>query len=238
MCKRLSKLYDRLRWRMVLSNQPADHYFTFRDALEGSRFDNIAGGLQRYFEDMLSEWFEHFINLNRDCRTVVFSGGLSMNVKANMVLAERASRFGMSFFAAPSGDDYSHCVSAAYAGQMSNETCLDGIRPGTLTRLDWGRKFDADDTTRLLNWCRSKGWAVQPYDATTAAQWLMNGKVLALCHGNAEFGARALGFRSIIADPRDFDTVRKLNVAVKQRDFWMPFAPAVLEGHEASTSPM
>ena len=48
------------------------------------------------------------------------------------------------------------------------------------------------------------------------------GKILALCHGKAEFGARALGFRSIIADPRDLDTIRRINMTVKMRDFWMP----------------
>ena len=44
-----------------------------------------------------------------------------------------------------------------------------------------------------------------------------------------EFGARALGNRSIIADPRSFETVGKINKKIKSRDFWMPFAPSVNE---------
>ena len=43
--------------------------------------------------------------------------------------------------------------------------------------------------------------------------------------GRMEFGARALGNRSILADPANLDMVRLLNQAVKKRDFWMPFAP-------------
>ena len=42
-----------------------------------------------------------------------------------------------------------------------------------------------------------------------------------------------MGFRSIVADPSDFKIVRRINVAIKNRDFWMPFAPAILEGKEA-----
>ena len=44
-----------------------------------------------------------------------------------------------------------------------------------------------------------------------------------------EFGSRALGNRSIIADPRSFDTISKINKKIKSRDFWMPFAPSVNE---------
>ena len=44
-----------------------------------------------------------------------------------------------------------------------------------------------------------------------------------------EFGARALGNRSIIADPRNLQTLHKINKYVKMRDFWMPFAPSILE---------
>ena len=42
-----------------------------------------------------------------------------------------------------------------------------------------------------------------------------------------EFGARALGNRSIMADPSDHDIVERINFLIKQRDFWMPFAPAI-----------
>jgi carbamoyltransferase len=48
-----------------------------------------------------------------------------------------------------------------------------------------------------------------------------------------EFGARALGNRSIIADPGDYRIIQEINKMIKQRDFWMPFAPAILhEGAE------
>src|SRR5258707_2341044 len=58
---------------------------------------------------------------------------------------------------------------------------------------------------------------------------LADGKIVARFDGQEEVGARALGNRSILADPRDLRFIRKLNFAIKQRDFWMPFAASVLE---------
>ena len=56
------------------------------------------------------------------------------------------------------------------------------------------------------------------------AERLAAGRVVAHFHGRMEWGPRALGNRSILADPRDLRVIRKLNFAIKQRDFWMPFA--------------
>ena len=58
---------------------------------------SIAGGLQAHFEERLKEWFTFYIEENDDCDTVIFTGGLSMNVKANMLLAEIANKNEMQF---------------------------------------------------------------------------------------------------------------------------------------------
>ena len=51
---------------------------------------------------------------------------------------------------------------------------------------------------------------------------------MARCIGRAEFGARSLGNRSILANPSNLENLKKINVAIKHRDFWMPFAPSIL----------
>lgn len=213
---------------------PKDHYFTFREELEGIRFDAIAQGLQSHFEERMKEWFTYFIDRNLDCDTVVFSGGLSMNVKTNMLLSDIAADRGMRFCAAPSGDDYSHCVSVAFAGMLPSKESTGDLKAGHLDALDLGHLFSEADRHEIREWAERNGWAVRPVDHDAIAAELASGKILALCHGRAEFGARALGFRSIIADPRDADTIRRINVAVKMRDFWMPFAPAILDGHQTA----
>ena len=57
---------------------------------------------------------------------------------------------------------------------------------------------------------------------------IVAGKIIARCSGRMEFGARALGNRSILAATDNFENIQKINKAIKKRDFWMPFAPAIL----------
>ena len=64
--------------------------------------------------------------------------------------------------------------------------------------------------------------------ACVAAEMLANGKILGWFQGRMEFGPRALGYRSILADPRDPEMNTKVNNAVKFREWWRPFAPSML----------
>ena len=58
---------------------------------------------------------------------------------------------------------------------------------------------------------------------------LSKNKVIAIVRGKEEFGARALGNRSIIANPSQYEVVKKINESIKNRDFWMPFALTILK---------
>src|SRR5246500_5914478 len=60
------------------------------------------------------------------------------------------------------------------------------------------------------------------------AELLAHNKIVARFKGRCEFGARALGNRSILASASDTQAVRTINSMIKCRDFWMPFAPSVL----------
>ena len=68
---------------------------------------------------------------------------------------------------------------------------------------------------------------VDDIEAETA-RLLAEGHVVARCKGRSEFGARALGNRSILADPTKTHVIREINDMIKSRDFWMPFAPSML----------
>jgi carbamoyltransferase len=65
--------------------------------------------------------------------------------------------------------------------------------------------------------------------AGQVATLLRDNHILARCVGRMEFGQRALGNRSILANPSAFDNVRKINRQIKRRDFWMPFTPTILD---------
>jgi carbamoyltransferase len=65
--------------------------------------------------------------------------------------------------------------------------------------------------------------------AATTAELLAGGKIIGWFQGRMEFGPRALGHRSILADPRDPEMNAKVNNAVKFREWWRPFAPSMLK---------
>ena len=65
---------------------------------------------------------------------------------------------------------------------------------------------------------------------------LKKGMILGRCKGKMEFGSRALGNRSIIADPSSSETIKKLMKKLNLEIFWMPFAPSVLDKFSKNTS--
>ncbi|MDA9420891.1 carbamoyltransferase family protein [Bradyrhizobium sp. CCBAU 53380] len=65
--------------------------------------------------------------------------------------------------------------------------------------------------------------------ASSAADWMANGTVIGWVQGRSEFGPRALGNRSILADPRPAENKDRINAMVKKREGFRPFAPSVLE---------
>jgi len=69
-------------------------------------------------------------------------------------------------------------------------------------------------------------------DGTQILEQILENKIVAVCRGRMEMGQRSLGNRSIIADPRTRSNVEKINNSIKKRDFWMPFAPVILEEYQ------
>ena len=67
------------------------------------------------------------------------------------------------------------------------------------------------------------------FSSQDIAEHLANGKVLARCADRMEFGQRSLGNRSLLADPKDLRVKETINTMIKNRDFWMPFAPIVMD---------
>ena len=98
--------------------KPTDMYYWFKERFVGCRFDGIAGGLQQFAEEIMTEWIsnciEHF-GINR----IVISGGLALNIKANMKIAELENV--SEIFVPPGGGDTSVGVGAAYAYAADSE---------------------------------------------------------------------------------------------------------------------
>jgi carbamoyltransferase len=95
-----------------------------------------------------------------------------------------------------------------------------------------GPEFDDDETQTRLKAAGAR-YAVLPRDKLLerTAHALADGKAVGWFQGRMEFGPRALGNRSILADPRDPQMQKKLNLKVKYRESFRPFAPSVLREH-------
>ena len=93
-----------------------------------------------------------------------------------------------------------------------------------------GPKFESDEIETLLTEKNIPYHRLSPDDALSAGAKAINeGKVLGFFNGHMEFGPRALGGRSIIGDPRKVDMQAVMNLKIKFRESFRPFAPSCLE---------
>lgn len=201
-----------------------DLYFSVKDALEGERFDGIAWGLQTYLEEMLCEWVCNNIEAH-GLPDVVISGGVAQNIKATKAVAGLPEV--QSLWMGPISGDGSLGIGAAWmamqdAGMTSAIQGLKSVYLGTSATDD---EIRAEVANRKL---ADRFTLIDNPDADTAAGWLVDGLIIARYSGRMEFGQRALGNRSILADPRRAESVERINNKVKYRDFWMPFTPSMM----------
>ncbi|WP_045767475.1 carbamoyltransferase family protein [Xanthomonas albilineans] len=191
---------------------------------------NLAYAGQQVFCDVLFEFLHNLHALGLSDH-LVLGGGCALNSSANgRVLAETPFRH-LHVFAAP-GDDGNAVGAALWAhaedhpeqtppaareqspylgSSMSAETLHNVERFGALSKF-----------TRCLDDA-----------AQRAARLLTEGKIVAWVQGRAEFGPRALGNRSILADPRSPAIKDIINARVKFREEFRPFAPSILHEHGA-----
>jgi carbamoyltransferase len=199
-----------------------------RKSLAGQRFDNVAAASQLWFEELVTNWIKHAIE-RTDIHRIVCAGGLFLNVKANKRIIEM-SEVEEAFFYPAAGDDG---ISVGAALQGYYDYCVaEGLqaRNEPLTDVYYGPSYADEEIEAAL---KKTGWigkAEYYSDVDSVVGDLVSeGRIVARFSGRLEWGPRALGNRSILADARDLKIVREINFAIKQRDFWMPFASTILE---------
>lgn len=111
-----------------------------------------------------------------------------------------------------------------------------------MDRPDWGPSFDQSEVRETLHVKReelkAENCTIEEIDGEEelcrrTAQEIAAGKVVGWFQGRMEWGARALGQRSIVADPRRPEMKEILNARIKRREPFRPFAPSILEGSVA-----
>jgi carbamoyltransferase len=202
-----------------IRNKIPDSYFYFREKFKSYRFDNIAGGIQRYLEELLVEWIQQNID-KFDLKKIVLSGGVGMNIKAMGEIIKQTSIEDLYIPGNPS--DESNCIGAAY---FYNH--LIGKKNKKLKSLYLGSI--PVNNNKIIEDAQNKYEVIDNPSNSFVINELNKGRVVGRCIGGMEFGARALGNRSLLARSDDPELKDKINSMIKNRDFWMPFAPIVLD---------
>jgi carbamoyltransferase len=156
------------------------------------------------------------------CRDLCLAGGVALNSKANGKIL--ASGIVDRIFVQPAAGDDGVCLGAVLAPYLDSggKLPLHKMRHAYL-----GPQSTEEEIARAIETYKLRATRVDD-PAAAAAQMLADGKILGWFQGRMEFGPRALGARSILADPRDPEMNAKVNNAVKFREWWRPFAPSML----------
>ncbi len=185
---------------------------------------DLACAGQRVFTEMMAKLLRN-LHAERPSHNLVLGGGCALNSAANGLLLAGSPFSRLHVFSAPADDG--NAVGAALLAWREDHPDA-GWAPRS-QRADLGSNLSTDSLRAL-----ARGGALQverltPEDATAlAARLLDEGQVIGWAQGRAELGPRALGHRSILADPRRAGMKERINATIKRREPFRPFAPAIL----------
>ena len=182
----------------------------------------VARGAQVALEEALLRLAERAFSLSGESN-LVLSGGVAMNSVANGRM-ERDGPFESVWIQSSAGDGGTAIGAALWVWH-----CIEGgVERHRWANDRFGQSFSDEACREAL---RKGGWSwTEPEDlAQDTAAALADGDLVGWFQGGAELGARALGGRSILADPRRAEHKDVLNARVKFREPFRPFAPSVIE---------
>ena len=196
-----------------------------------SRHEAIAASLQQVFEEAV---FRTLNGLQRrtGLRRLCLAGGCAMNSVANGKIRERTPF--RDIYVQPAAADNGTALGAAY---WVWHQVLGKPRAFVMDHAYWGPAFDADAMQRVIAdheralvtaACELKRFDDDDALCARTAEEIAAGKIVGWFQGRMEWGARALGNRSILADPRRPDMREIINSKIKFRERFRPFAPSVL----------
>jgi len=183
------------------------------------RHKDLAFSVQKTLERCVLDLLTHYHG-ETGSRRVAIAGGVGLNCVMNQRIA--ALPWVDELFVQPAASDAGGSLGAAtevIAGK--------GIDLEPMEHCYLGPEFSDDEIGEFIRAYRVPARRVED-PAVYAAEQIAAGKILSWFQGRMEFGPRALGNRSILADPRDPDMKDKINATIKFREDFRPFAPAVL----------
>lgn len=182
---------------------------------------DIAYAAQKQLEEFLVSQLEYASGLNLS-NNVCFAGGVHMNCKANGMLGEYD--YFDNYFFQPAASDNGVCLGAAMLCQKDFSDEKPNYPP--LNHLYYGPGYGDDEIEEVLK--RTKlNYKKCDSIAKEVAQLISDNAIVGWFQGRMEVGARALGGRSILANPLNPDARDHVNKHVKNREAWRPFCPSL-----------
>ncbi len=187
------------------------------------RHADVACAAQQLLEECVHALVSRLVSIT-GADALCLAGGVALNCTANGALARRPDL--RRLWVQPASSDRGLALGCALHGSVS----LGGAPRPRLTTAALGAAYSSAEMETAA---QTSGIPVRrltdPPGAT--ATLLERGLTVGWFQGRSEFGPRALGQRSILADPRQADMRHKVNQRIKFREEFRPFAPAVLEEH-------
>lgn len=187
---------------------------------------DIAASIQVVTEEIVLKMAKHLKDITGK-KKLCLCGGVALNCVANGALLRE--KIFEDIFIPPAAGDSGSCVGAAlyaYYAHFNNERIATNER----NRVYLGPDFSDKIEKQILDGYSAKYKFVENSDdlLNEVASALNSNKVVGFFNGAMEFGPRALGARSILANPQDPEMQSKLNLKIKYRESFRPFAPSVL----------
>jgi carbamoyltransferase len=193
------------------------------------RHRNIAASMQAALEEVLAAHWSALAKTTKQ-KSLCLAGGVAFNCLANGKIFDRSTF--ERVYVQPAAGDAGLSVGAAFA---VNHQVLGRPRQFVMDHAAWGPEFSRPDIVQAIDTFHGQGDDASITDVDektlleTTAKHIANGKIVGWFQGRVEWGPRALGQRSILADPRRPEMKEILNRRIKHREIFRPFAPSILE---------
>lgn len=201
---------------------------TIREKIKKANKNNIMNGIytdwafmiQKKSEEVMMKLGEDLYNKTKN-KNICLAGGVALNSVANEKLFQKNKFEDIFIFpaCADSGIPYGLALWGYHNVYNQKKRIV-------FKNAYTGIKYNLNSTIRLLKKYKIKFKKTNSFEI---ARLISKGNVIANFHGGSEYGPRALGNRSILADPRDIKIRDHININIKHREVFRPFAPAILE---------
>jgi carbamoyltransferase len=189
---------------------------------------NLAFAIQEVTEEIIFKLADTAHKLNPNTSNLCLAGGVALNCVANGKLLNKG--IFKNIYIQPAAGDAGGAVGAAYAAWhiFYNKERIP-IEGDPMKGSYLGPEFNREDIVRLINKYKALATECSTSEQLNeqVTEYLSTGAVVGWFQGRMEFGPRALGNRSILGDPRKPEMQKKLNLKIKFREGFRPFAPAV-----------